>query len=222
MAITLRMRTTISPRQFGPYWCSSLPVHLWLSTMKYIPSSAWHMHCRGCHLWFYHWGRMGRAWAFKGGRGGGGGETTNSQQQNCIDIILKWVTSENKTIHKKATVNYQTKPSNLCILILWKFGIINLLSASTWLERSWETNILKRKRQTINEEPVEGIISHRSYNYSKETANMDYFPVTFTFIIALLHCVFLNNTWNSLIGKFQHSIHFYLLTIDSKAFLYFS
>ena len=41
---------------------------------------------------------MGRAWAFKGG-GRGGVETTNSRQQNCIDIVLKWVTSENKTIH---------------------------------------------------------------------------------------------------------------------------
>ena len=79
MAITLRMRTTISPRQFSPYWCSS----------------AWHMYCRGCHLWLYHWGRMARAWAFKGW--GEGGETTKSRQQNCIDIVLKWVTSENKT-----------------------------------------------------------------------------------------------------------------------------
>ena len=40
------------------------------------------------------------------------------------------------------------------------------------------------------------IISHRSYNYSKELANINYFPVTFTFIIALLYCIFLNNTLN--------------------------
>ena len=53
-----------------------------------------------------------------------------------------------------------------------------------------------KKRQTINEEPAEGIISHRSYNYSKELANINYFPVTFTFIIALLYCIFLNNTLN--------------------------
>ena len=53
--------------------------------------------------------------------------------------------------------------------------------------------IFGKKRQTINEEPVEGIISHRSYNYSKERANINYFTVTFTFIIALLYCIFLNN-----------------------------
>ena len=31
----------------------------------------------------------------------GGGETTNSRQQNCTDIVLKWATSENKTIHTR-------------------------------------------------------------------------------------------------------------------------
>ena len=76
--------TTISPRQFGPYWCSS----------------AWHMHCRGCHLWLYRWRRIGRAWAFKVWRGRGV-ETTNSRPQDFIDIVLKWVTSENKTIHTR-------------------------------------------------------------------------------------------------------------------------
>ena len=34
-------------------------------------------------------------WRVKGW--GEGGETTKSRQQNCIDIVLKWVTSENKT-----------------------------------------------------------------------------------------------------------------------------
>ena len=91
------------------------------------------------------------------------------------------------------------------------------MSASTWLEKYWETNILK-KRQTINEVPAEGIISHRSYNYSKERANINYFPVTFTFIIALLYCIFLNNTLNYLIGKFHHSIHFFCLRSALKHF----
>ena len=124
--------------------------------------------------------------------------------------------------NKKATVNYPTKPSNLCILVLWKFGIINLLSASTWVEKSWETNIFCKKRQTINEEPVEGIISHRSHNCSKERANINYIPVTFTFIIALFSIVSLNNTWNSLIAKISTFHPFLLLTIDIKAFLCFS
>ena len=39
------------------------------------------------------WGERGRL------RVGEGGETTNGRQQNCIDIVLKWVASENKTIH---------------------------------------------------------------------------------------------------------------------------
>ena len=44
---------------------------------------------------------MGRAWAFKGGgkRGGGGGRNNQQSATNCIDIVLKWVTSENGTIH---------------------------------------------------------------------------------------------------------------------------
>ena len=109
--------------------------------------------------------------------------------------------------NKKANVNYKTRPSNLCILVLWKFGIINLLSASTWPERSWETDIILKKRQTINEEPVEGIISHRSYNCSNKRANVNYFPVTFTFII----------DWK--ISTFHP---FLLLTINIKPFLYFS
>ena len=43
------------------------------------------------------WGERGRLRC----GGGGGVETTNSRQQDCIDIVLKWVTSENKTIHTR-------------------------------------------------------------------------------------------------------------------------
>ena len=43
------------------------------------------------------WGERGRLRV----GGGRGGETINSRQQNCIDIVLKWVTSENKTIHTR-------------------------------------------------------------------------------------------------------------------------
>ena len=46
------------------------------------------------------WGERGRL-RVGGGGGGGGGETTNSRQLNCIDIVLKLVTSENKTIHTR-------------------------------------------------------------------------------------------------------------------------
>ena len=44
---------------------------------------------------------MGRAWAFKGGRKrwGGGGRNNQQSGTNCIDIVLKWVISENGTIH---------------------------------------------------------------------------------------------------------------------------
>ena len=120
MAITLRMRTTISPGSLALIGAHQHGICIVVAAIfDFITEE--------------EWGERGR---LRVGGEEGGGETTNSQQQNFIDVILKWVTSENKTIHKKATVNYQTKPSNLCILILWKFGIINLLSASTWLERS--------------------------------------------------------------------------------------
>ena len=102
------------------------------------------------------------------GEGGGGVETTNSRQQDFIDIVLKWVTSENKTIH--------TRPPLIPPL---KVGFLKYFL---------------RVAQTINEEPVEGIISHRSHNCSKERANINYIPVTFTFIIALFNIVSLNNT----------------------------
>ena len=77
-----------------------------------------------------------------------------------------------------------------------------------------------KKRQTINEEPVEGIISHRSHNCSKERVNINDIPVTFTFIIALFSIVSLNNTWNSLIAKISTFHPFLLLTIDIEAFLF--
>ena len=80
MAITLRMRTTISPGSLALIGAHQHGICIVVAAIfDFITEE--------------EWGERGRL------RVGEGGETTNGRQQNCIDIVLKWVASENKTIH---------------------------------------------------------------------------------------------------------------------------